>query len=130
MLVQRVAGICEGKGATLFEDPYDCLANFAPARLLMEAKTLDGTDSDEIHRVREALAQLLYYESFATNPVETGTPVIKIAVFELPISARHAVWLAQSSIHVLSINVDGKFACTQATADALRPYWDDSLAIS
>ena len=87
LLVQRVAQICEGQGGSLFEDPYDCLSDFPNVRLLMEVKTLDGTDPDEVHRVRETLAQLLYYESFATNPPENGAPLIKIAVFERSIAS-------------------------------------------
>ena len=44
--------------------------------LLIEVKTLDGTDADERLRVREAFGQLLYYEPFAAAPI-VGEAVIK-----------------------------------------------------
>jgi hypothetical protein len=83
----------EAGGARLYEDPFDVLALVAASAILIEVKTLDGTEEDERERVRDALAQLLYYESFVTRPVAGETPIQKLACFERQVSAAHTEWL-------------------------------------
>lgn len=48
---------------------------------------------DERERVRDALAQLLYYEAFVTHPVAGEAPIRKIACFEQRVSNPHREWL-------------------------------------
>ncbi len=71
LLVQAAAKVLEKEGAQLYENPFDCLACYSAEGLLVEVKSLDGTADDEKSRVKEALAQLLYYESFVTQPIHS-----------------------------------------------------------
>ncbi len=98
LIVQRVARLLDARGYELFEDPFDCLALNDEIALLVEVKTLDGTEADEVNRVRDALSQLLYYESFVATPLAGGAAVVKIACFEAKPSDEHIAWLAQSGI--------------------------------
>jgi hypothetical protein len=93
LLVREIATRLEAGGARLYEDPFDVLALVAASAILIEVKTLDGTEEDERERVRDALAQLLYYESFVTRPVAGETPIQKLACFERQVSAAHTEWL-------------------------------------
>jgi len=101
LMVQDVAASLEGEGVELYENPFDCLACFDDSGLLVEVKTLDGTEPDERIRVREALAQLLYYESFVTPAVAEGRAVVKVACFESKVSDDHISWLQKSDIQVI-----------------------------
>ncbi|MFH1371738.1 MAG: hypothetical protein ABII09_10705 [Planctomycetota bacterium] len=101
LLVQKLAKELEVENTDLYENPFDCLACFPEEGFLFEVKTLDGTVKDEIIRVREALAQLLYYESFVTRPLVKGRAVKKIACFEEKISDAHIEWLKASDISVI-----------------------------
>ncbi|MBM3333435.1 hypothetical protein FJY63_02125, partial [Candidatus Sumerlaeota bacterium] len=89
LIVQKLALVLEQEGAELFENPFDCLACFPDEGLLIEVKTLDGTMPDEMARVREALGQLLYYESFVTRPLVKKRAVRKVACFEHEVSQEH-----------------------------------------
>ena len=97
-LVRRIAKILELHGASLFENPYDCLGILPKILYLVEVKSLDGTDSDEMHRVRDALGQLLYYEAFL--PVEhiNNRTIVKIAFFESKITNTHIQLLRRADI--------------------------------
>ena len=106
-IVRRLARGLEREGATLYEDPFDCLACFEEEGILIEVKSLEGTEADEITRVREALAQLLYYEAFVIEPLSRGRRVVKVACFEDMISERHIEWLRQSNISVIWCVEDG-----------------------
>jgi len=106
-LVRKLAQMLEAEGADLFEHPFDCLACFAAEGLLIEVKTLDGTEKDEVLRAREALAQLLYYESFVTRPLVKKRAVRKIACFESKVSEDHIAWLQSSNIYVVWSAEDG-----------------------
>ena len=101
IIVQRLAKELEAEGAELFENPFDCLACFHDEGLLVEVKSLDGTEMDEKARVRDALAQLLYYESFVTRPLIKKRAVRKVACFEKKISDAHIDWLQASDIYVI-----------------------------
>jgi hypothetical protein len=98
VIVRNVAKLLESEKAELFENPFDCLACFRSVGILIEVKSLDGTEKDEIARVRDALAQLLYYESFVTEPVVRGRTVKKVACFEHKVSEAHIEWLQKSDI--------------------------------
>lgn len=97
------------KGFELFEDPFDVLAIGKEHALLIEVKTLDGSDPDERDRVREALSQLLYYEAFVTTPFLRQITLSKIACFESEISDAHKLWLNESEIGVIWKVTDGSF---------------------
>jgi len=85
----------------LYEDPFDLLALIEAIGILFEVKTLDGTDADQKDRVRDALAQLLYYEAFVATPIIGEAAVHKIACFEGPVSDAHREWLNNSGIGVI-----------------------------
>ena len=70
-------------------------------------KSLDGTEGDEVERVREAFAQLLYYAAFVTMPLAEEGAVKKVACFEQKISDAHIAWFEASDIHVLWIMGEG-----------------------
>ena len=106
-IVRNLAKKLEPEGAELFEHPFDCLACFAAEGLLIEVKSLDGTEQDEVLRVRDALAQLLYYESFVTRPLVKKRAVRKIACFEHKVSEDHIAWLQSSNIYVTWVTGDG-----------------------
>ncbi|NQV12903.1 MAG: hypothetical protein HQ530_01225 [Parcubacteria group bacterium] len=93
----------------LYEDPFDLLALTNDIGILVEVKTLNGTEADEVARVREALSQLLYYEAFVTTPIAGTTVVRKIACFENSISEEHREWLNQSGIAVIWKNSDAGY---------------------
>jgi len=98
--VRDVAKYYEDKEADLYENPFDCFAVLDGDGFLVEVKTLDGTVSDEVKQVRNALSQLLYYESFAINPEMGATTINKIACFEQEPSQSHIEWLNSVNIHV------------------------------
>ncbi len=98
LLVRAFATLLKGAGAQLFEDPFDILGLIAKRGFLVEVKSLDGSEADERDRVRDALAQLLYYEGFVTRPVAGEATIRKIACFENKISDAHIAWLNAQSI--------------------------------
>lgn len=100
-IVQQLAarlGEAEGR---LFEDPFDLLTIIQEIGVLAEIKTLDGSNKDEQDRVREALAQLLYYDAFVRPPEAVDVTVHKIACFEDKISDAHIQWLNRHGIAVI-----------------------------
>lgn len=101
VIVRKMAKMLEIEGAQLFENPFDCLACLPDEGLLVEVKSLDGSEGDEVERVRDALSQLLYYESFVTRPLVRKRAVRKVACFEYRISEAHSDWLQASDIQVI-----------------------------
>ena len=99
LIVQELARRFEA--AQLYEDPFDILAVIEAVGILVEVKTLNGTEADERDRVRDALGQLLYYEKFVTTPVAGEAAVHKIACFESPISDAHRGFLNEIDIAVI-----------------------------
>ena len=108
----------------LFEDPFDILAILAATGLLAEIKTLDGTVEDERERVREALAQLLYYEAFVTPPAG-GAITLKLACFERPITVEHQAWLNRSGIVTIWEVAVGRFEGDVSAPGVLRNYVEE-----
>lgn len=107
-IVRALAAELHQRGYTLYEDPFDILAVRDRVALLIEVKTLDGSASDERDRVRDALAQVLYYEAFVTEPLTQGAEIAKIACFEHQPSNEHISWLNGQSIETIWNN-DGHF---------------------
>lgn len=100
-LVRCLAEEMSAVDATLYEDPFDLLAVWEEyPTIVAEVKSLDGSEADERERVREALAQLLYYEAFAINS-SLGGKVKKVACFEAPVSDSHREWLNAAGIAVI-----------------------------
>ena len=122
-LVKQVASILESKSAKLYEYPFDCLACFTQLGFLIEVKTLDGTEADEVDRVRDALSQLLYYESFVITSFVKEEHVIKIACFENKISNKHIEWLAKSGILTIWANNNNSFEMEEKNKQILEKYF-------
>lgn len=101
VLVRELAAKLYDAGMQLYEGVYDMLAVSLNLAVLVEVKTLDGTADDQRDRVREALAQLLYYDAFNVTRSQTVLPRIKIAFFEGPIDDTHQEWLTASGIATL-----------------------------
>lgn len=95
-LVRHLAERLASLGATLREDPYDCLATADDYCYLIEVKSLNGEPADERTRVRDALSQLLYYQSLCL-PEDVVTPTM-IAAFESKPSDTHIAWLKAHEI--------------------------------
>lgn len=101
-LVRAVAQRLARAGASLVEDPFDCFARMDDGDLLIEVKTLSGHAADERARVRDALAQLLYYRSFALP--EDCDEAVLVAMFEARPSDQHINWLQEQGIAVVWAN--------------------------
>ena len=121
-LVQKFAASLPSP-AGLWEGDIDCLAELETVVLLAEAKTLDGTNADEVRQVRHAVGQLLYYEYFSLPQevrvrLEDEKNLIKIALFEAKPSDDHIEWM-----HSLGIEpiwwLDSGFMGTNSTRDRL-----------
>ncbi len=115
-IVRQLAHALEQENAALSADPYDCLAVFAKVALLIEVKSLDRTEPDEVARVRDALSQLLYYESFAAESRVGHRRLTKVACFESKISDGHIRWLCRSDIVTIWVSEDS----LEGDADAHR----------
>jgi len=85
----------------MYEMPFDALVVMQNAGLLVEVKTLDGTETDERDRVRDACAQLLYYHAFLLPALATRASIRLIACFERQITDDHVRWLNQQNIAVI-----------------------------
>lgn len=107
-IVRSVARLLSRVGYDLSEDPYDILANNSERpSVLLEIKTLDGSLPDEIAQVRSALGQLFYYEVFHVPADYKIRGLIRIAVFETPVSEDHYSFLELFGIIVAWHNPDG-----------------------
>ena len=100
-IVQRLARLLNESGAELYEDPFDVLAALEDSSYVCEVKTLDGNPTDERERVREALAQLCYYEMFHVAQVANRPICHKVACFERPVSEDHRQFLQQYGVTVI-----------------------------
>lgn len=119
-IVRMLAKALEAAGATLMEDPFDCLATKDGAAVLFEVKTLDGTASDEIDRVRDALGQLLYYSTF-NLPAVCPRPTL-VALLEFRPTDAHIDWLGSAGILVAW--TDGEsLVLPNATKEVLQPFF-------
>ncbi len=124
LLVRALATRLEAAGMALFEDPFDVLAVLGRVGILGEVKTLDGSEDDERERVRDALAQLLYYEAFVTTPVAGEAAIHKVACFERPISEDHQRWLNHSGIAAIWM-ADGHLRGDELAVRVLGAYLEE-----
>ena len=121
LLVQKFAARLKAAGARIYEVPFDILGLIPPRGILVEVKTLDGTDEDERERVRDALSQLLYYEAFVTRPIAGEALIRKIACFERAISDPHRAWLNGQAIATIWTE-NGAFVGDALASDFLGRY--------
>lgn len=98
MLVRALATRLATSRLRLYEDPFDIFGVEGSVGILVEVKTLDGTDEDERERVRDAFGQLFYYEAFVTPAIAGRATIHKVACFEQRISEDHQRWLSDSGI--------------------------------
>lgn len=125
LIVKALAAHLSEAGAQLYEDPFDILAAFDEFGILAEIKSLDGTVADERDRVREALAQLLYYEAFVTDAVVGEAAIHKIACFEARITEPHQKWLNDAGIGSMWRLPDGGFRGDRLAVSILGDYIED-----
>ena len=121
LLVQQFSASLLDQSAEIWEGTFDCLAIGQGVSLLAEMKTLDGSISDEVHQVRNAAAQLLYYEVFdiRTKPELADRPLVKVAVFESVPSEPHIRWLEGIGISVVWRLGARVFATTEGSRSTL-----------
>ncbi len=121
LMVKKLAARLAAAHVHLFEDPFDILGIVTEIGIMVEAKTLDGTVDDERARVREALAQLLYYPAFLVSPVVSEDVIKKVACFERRISDAHLRWLNDNNIAVIWQDGDG-FTGDALASNFLGPF--------
>jgi hypothetical protein len=107
LMLRKLSALLAAAGVKLFADPFDLLAIIEQLGIMVEAKSLDGTPEDEVDRVREALAQLLYYSAFLVSPAVSQESIKMIACFEQKISDDHIRWLNNHGIAVIWQDGDG-----------------------
>ena len=100
-IVRMLAARFARPGVDLYELPFDVLAIVGRFGIMVEVKTLDGTQDDEVARVREALAQLLYYSAFLVSPTVGEDAIHRVACFERRPSDAHIGWLNHNGIAVI-----------------------------
>lgn len=101
-LVRDFAAQLAMAGYELQEDPFDILATHASvSSILTEAKTLEESGSDEPVQVRASIGQLSYYEYLEVPPDAMSHSLIKVALFEQPISEPHITLLESLNIIVV-----------------------------
>lgn len=120
LLVQQLARRLEAHGCTLSEDPYDCLASRGDQWALIEVKTLHPRGDDERSRIRDALAQLLYYKQFALP--DDCQDVTMIAAFERKPIDQHIEWLRHHSICAVWVLGDRFIASDVGTCGLLSEF--------
>lgn len=101
LIVKALAGKLVSAGCDLYEDPFDILAPHDERAILVEVKTLDGSEADERDRVRDALSQILYYEAFVTEPLAGDREIVRVACFEHRPSDDHIGFLANQGIETV-----------------------------
>ena len=106
LIVKALAGKLVSAGCELYEDPFDILAPHDQRAILVEVKTLDGTEADERDRVRDALSQILYYEAFVTEPLAGDREIVRVACFEHRPSDAHIGFLEKQGIETVWQNGD------------------------
>jgi hypothetical protein len=100
-LVRRMAATLEAAGFTLHENPFDCLARRRRASLLIEAKTLDGSPTDERRQAERALGQIRGYAHFDIPDDTNAAGLRQIVLFSERPSDEMAAFLADNGIEVV-----------------------------
>lgn len=106
LIVKALAGKLASANCELYEDPFDILALNEERAILVEVKTLDGSEADERDRVRDALSQILYYEAFVTEPLAGDREIVRVACFEHRPSDDHIGFLENQGIETVWQNGD------------------------
>lgn len=119
-IVRALAERLSQAGAELYRHDFDALAEFDDEGILVEVKTLDGSEADERSQVMLSYSQLMYYEAFLTPAAVGDIPIHKIACFEAPISIAHQDWLNRAGIGSIWILTDGSFAGDALAARVLE----------
>jgi hypothetical protein len=104
-LVRLLASTLEGMDFKLYEGIMDCAAvNREHDAFLVEVKTLSEDGSDEIHQMRLALSQILYYQEFYMAQIPniiSSHPIKKFILFERKISDKHINFLEKYDCYTL-----------------------------
>lgn len=101
-LVRDFAALLARAAYELHEDPFDILATKATTgSVLVEAKTLEESGSDEAVQVRATIGQLNYYEYLEVPADARARSLLRIALFERPITEPHIALLESLRIIVL-----------------------------
>lgn len=100
-LVRQMAATLAATGFTLYEYPFDCLARRRRVSLLIEAKTLDGSPSDERRQAEKALGQIRGYAHFDIPEDVNATGLRQIVLFSERPSEEMAAFLTGNEIEVV-----------------------------
>lgn len=100
-LVRRMAATLEAAGFTLFENPFDCLARRRRIALLFEAKTLDGSPSDERRQAEKALGQIRGYAHFDIPEDVSDAGLRQIVLFSEQPSEEMVAFLKGNAVEVV-----------------------------
>lgn len=100
-LVRRMAAMLEAAGFALHEDPFDCLARRRRASLLIEAKTLDGSPTDERRQAERALGQIRGYAHFDIPYDVNAAGLRQIVLFSERPSDEMAAFLVDNGVEVV-----------------------------
>lgn len=100
-LVRRMAAFLATNGFTLHENPFDCLAQRRHASLLIEAKTLDGSPSDERRQGEKALGQIRGYAHFDLPKDVNAEGLRLIVLFSERPSEEMTAFLMENGIEVV-----------------------------
>lgn len=124
-LVQRFVAELSSDDNEFWEGNIDCLVVNPAVAIMAEMKTLDGSEPDEMHQIRNAVAQLLYYERFALPPEIAGRlpelELVKAVVLESAPADTHTAWVESLGIRVVWMTDTG-LTGSDAARDALLPY--------
>ncbi len=101
VLVRLMAATLEAAGFTLFENPFDCLARHCRAAILIEAKTLDGSPSDERRQAEKALGQIRGYAHFDIPNDVDASDLRQIVLFSERPSEEIATFLTTNDVEVV-----------------------------
>ena len=112
--VSSIAKLISKSGFKIFENPYDCLGFKAgTGSILVEVKTLDGTNRDERRQSIKALGQLKAYSYFnVKSEMKSPTSIETVAYDQTPDQATVS-FLKSSGVSSIWLNEDQWF-----TADA------------
>ncbi|MDL2274456.1 hypothetical protein LJC34_07980 [Oscillospiraceae bacterium OttesenSCG-928-G22] len=121
LLLLGFAELLEHAGYKFFENPMDCYAyRYERVSLLIEAKTLDGTSSDEMRQVRTALSQVLYYENFNLGQAVLKENMSRLILFEREISLPHQVFLEKHGCNSIWKNNTNGFTGTAKAVQLMK----------
>lgn len=120
-LVRSMATRMAEVGYEFLEDPYDILGTRARTpSLLVEVKTLGGSDADEVAQVRAALSQLLYYEDLDVPSDLREHGLARVAFLEHEPTESHVAFLESHGIVTVWLHQDGSFSGASWSIEQIR----------